>query len=96
MTKHHTVCRQPSQSEIYTDRAARLLRFSIHTGTIDVHTNPSDNKYLQSLTVSHFVRETVQFPPFWAIRPGSGDSLGINFIEPYKDQIKAMVKAGNV
>lgn len=92
---HHAICRQSSMSELYIDRAARLLKYSIQTGDIEVHLSPSENKDLQSLSVSNHVRETVQFPPLWAARPGIGDSLGMNFIDEYKPQITEMVEQGN-
>lgn len=76
------------------DVAARHLLYLLEIGKIDIHTDPCKNKHLDNLTLSNKCKETVLFPPYWCIRPGSGDSLAMNFVTPYKDDIRVWVEEG--
>ena len=49
---------------------------------------------LDSIVVSEDVRKEWTFPPFWAVRPTRGNTLGRNFLGPYKDDVRRMVERG--
>lgn len=44
--------------------------------------------------VTNAVRFNVMFEHIWAVRPSLGNTLGNNFMGPYKDEVRAMVERG--
>lgn len=53
-----------------------------------------DNDDLKDITVSNHVKETTQFPEFWAILQSKGNTLGNNFIEAFQPLMKKWVYDG--
>lgn len=57
--------------------------------------NASENHKLRDIVVSQKVKKATTFPPYWATRPPVGIRIGINFMDPFKAEIRDIIEAGN-
>lgn len=87
-------CTAHAYSCLAVDQACREVVNMIDAKQIVVMTDVERNPSLQGIEVGASVRHTVLFDDHWAVRPARGKTLGMNFVEPYKTEIKAMVDRG--
>lgn len=92
--QHWMACGVHAMSTTVVDRAIRFLNCLIDKHQITVVRRPQDNPFLKKVVVSEDVRATVLFGPYWARRPKKGFTLGRNFIESFKADVKEMVQRG--
>lgn len=92
--RHWAVCNVHGASCHVVDRSCLCVNRFIELKQVDIARHTESNENLKKIEVTQNVLMSTLFGAKWAQRPAKGGTLGKNFLEPFKAEIKAMVERG--